>query len=104
MTHVGALEPFIIGIGPSSSRTVGPMRAARAFVGELQEKHVYDKVSRTHISVSAKRDAHPSSNNGDFKKTSPPPLHDKGFHRRWFGVWARGPDKGHELLRCCDIH
>ena len=51
MAHVGALELFTIGIGPSSSHTVGPMRAARAFVEELQEKHVYDDVSRIHISL-----------------------------------------------------
>jgi len=51
MSHVGALELFTIGIGPSSSHTVGPMRAARAFVEELQEKHVYDDVSRIHISL-----------------------------------------------------
>jgi L-serine dehydratase len=51
MTHVGALELFTIGIGPSSSHTVGPMRAARAFVEELQEKHFLDDVSRIHISL-----------------------------------------------------
>ena len=51
MSHVGALELFTIGIGPSSSHTVGPMRAARAFVEELQEKHVFDDVSRIHISL-----------------------------------------------------
>lgn len=33
--YVSALEFFSIGIGPSSSHTVGPMRAAHAFVGEL---------------------------------------------------------------------
>jgi L-serine dehydratase len=51
MTHIGALELFTIGIGPSSSHTVGPMRAARAFVEELQEKHLVDDVSRVHISL-----------------------------------------------------
>lgn len=37
MTHIGVLELFRIGIGPSSSHTVGPMRAASAFVQELQD-------------------------------------------------------------------
>ncbi|WGD37072.1 L-serine ammonia-lyase [Lysinibacter sp. HNR] len=33
--YVSALELFSIGIGPSSSHTVGPMRAAAAFIEEL---------------------------------------------------------------------
>jgi hypothetical protein len=32
---LSAFDLFSIGIGPSSSHTVGPMRAARAFVDEL---------------------------------------------------------------------
>jgi L-serine dehydratase len=36
MTYVGTLDLFTIGIGPSSSHTVGPMRAARAFALELK--------------------------------------------------------------------
>ena len=31
---VSLTELYTIGIGPSSSHTVGPMRAARAFAGE----------------------------------------------------------------------
>ncbi|ROS73353.1 L-serine ammonia-lyase [Cellulomonas sp. PhB143] len=34
-SYVSALDLFSIGIGPSSSHTVGPMRAARAFAAEL---------------------------------------------------------------------
>lgn len=34
--HVSALDLFTIGIGPSSSHTVGPMRAAAQFAVELQ--------------------------------------------------------------------
>ena len=34
---VSLFDIFKIGIGPSSSHTVGPMKAARAFVGELAE-------------------------------------------------------------------
>lgn len=34
--HVSALDLFTIGIGPSSSHTVGPMRAAKRFKDELE--------------------------------------------------------------------
>ena len=37
MNYVGALDLFTIGIGPSSSHTVGPMRAAKAFALEISE-------------------------------------------------------------------
>ena len=35
---ISAFDLFKIGIGPSSSHTVGPMRAARLFVGGLQSQ------------------------------------------------------------------
>jgi len=44
--YVSALEFFSIGIGPSSSHTVGPMRAAHAFVGELESAGLTDPVDR----------------------------------------------------------
>ena len=35
-TYVSVLDLFSVGVGPSSSHTVGPMRAAKAFVaGEI---------------------------------------------------------------------
>jgi L-serine dehydratase len=37
---------FRIGIGPSSSHTVGPMRAARRFAAGLQERGLIEKVAR----------------------------------------------------------
>lgn len=37
MKYIGALDLFTIGIGPSSSHTVGPMRAAADFAGKLAE-------------------------------------------------------------------
>lgn len=43
MNYVGALDLFTIGIGPSSSHTVGPMRAARAFANELAGKQ-FDQI------------------------------------------------------------
>ena len=33
--HISVLDLFSIGIGPSSSHTVGPMRAASTFVSKL---------------------------------------------------------------------
>lgn len=46
--HVSALDLFTIGIGPSSSHTVGPMRAAAQFTGELQSMGL----SAQHIRVT----------------------------------------------------
>jgi L-serine deaminase len=40
-----AFDLFKIGIGPSSSHTVGPMRAAGMFVGSLAEDGVVDRVA-----------------------------------------------------------
>ncbi len=44
--YVSAFELFSIGVGPSSSHTVGPMRAARDFGVRLREAGVLDDVAR----------------------------------------------------------
>ena len=44
--NLSVLEFFTIGIGPSSSHTVGPMRAARRFVTRLSEAGLLEKTSR----------------------------------------------------------
>ncbi len=44
--NLSVLEFFTIGIGPSSSHTVGPMRAARRFVTRLTEAGFLEKTSR----------------------------------------------------------
>ena len=41
---VSALDLFTIGLGPSSSHTVGPMRAARQFVKQLEADGLGDQV------------------------------------------------------------
>lgn len=46
--YVSALDLFSIGIGPSSSHTVGPMRAARAFVGELAGEGLLGRYDSLH--------------------------------------------------------
>jgi L-serine dehydratase len=51
MTHIGALELFTIGIGPSSSHTVGPMRAARGFAQEVIEQGYLESLAKIHISL-----------------------------------------------------
>ena len=43
---VSAFELFKIGIGPSSSHTVGPMRAAHAFVSQLRAQGVLTRTDR----------------------------------------------------------
>ncbi len=48
---VSVFELFKIGIGPSSSHTVGPMRAARTFVQRLGEKGLLDRVAQLQVSL-----------------------------------------------------
>jgi L-serine dehydratase len=43
---VSAFDLFSIGIGPSSSHTVGPMRAARRFVEQLAADQLLDRTAR----------------------------------------------------------
>jgi L-serine dehydratase len=44
--QISVLDLFKIGIGPSSSHTVGPMRAARRFAESLTDGGVLDRVAR----------------------------------------------------------
>jgi L-serine dehydratase len=48
---ISAFELFKIGIGPSSSHTVGPMRAAGAFVQALRHNHIFTHVSRVEATL-----------------------------------------------------
>ena len=50
--HVGVFGIFKIGIGPSSSHTVGPMRAARAFVDALAGTALAGTASTARIEVT----------------------------------------------------
>jgi L-serine dehydratase len=43
---LSALDLFTIGIGPSSSHTIGPMRAARRFAATLEGEHGLDTTKR----------------------------------------------------------
>ncbi|MDN4615889.1 L-serine ammonia-lyase [Leifsonia sp. F6_8S_P_1B] len=44
--YVSAFDLFSIGIGPSSSHTVGPMRAGRAFAERLRDQGLLDRVDQ----------------------------------------------------------
>lgn len=48
---ISVFDLFSIGIGPSSSHTVGPMRAAYRFVELLSEKGVFDDVLRIKVEL-----------------------------------------------------
>lgn len=51
MSHeaISVFDMFKIGVGPSSSHTLGPWRAAQLFTGSLQQKNILDSVLRIEI-------------------------------------------------------
>lgn len=51
MSYVGSLDLFRIGVGPSSSHTVGPMRAAKAFADEVLAHGLVTQTSRVAITL-----------------------------------------------------
>ncbi|KAF7563535.1 hypothetical protein G7046_g574 [Stylonectria norvegica] len=48
---ISTFDLFSIGIGPSSSHTVGPMRAGKIFVADLVEANLLHKVNRIRVSI-----------------------------------------------------
>ncbi|WPC04819.1 L-serine ammonia-lyase [Pseudomonas benzenivorans] len=46
---ISVFDLFKIGIGPSSSHTVGPMRAAALFVGALRDRRLLERVGRVEV-------------------------------------------------------
>ena len=48
---ISVLDLFKIGVGPSSSHTVGPMRAAHDFVVELQQRTALGAVRRIEVKL-----------------------------------------------------
>ncbi|KAI1091820.1 serine dehydratase alpha chain-domain-containing protein [Rostrohypoxylon terebratum] len=48
---ISTFDLFSVGIGPSSSHTVGPMRAGGIFVADLVEARLLDKVHKIRISI-----------------------------------------------------
>jgi L-serine dehydratase len=51
---VGVFDLFSIGIGPSSSHTVGPMRAAAVFAGELKASGKLEDVASLRVTCTAR--------------------------------------------------
>ena len=51
---ISVFDLFSVGIGPSSSHTVGPMRAAARFVSDLHTLGAFDDVA-TSVSISTVR-------------------------------------------------
>jgi len=48
---ISLFDIFTIGIGPSSSHTIGPMRAALRFLGELKQQKQWDQVQSVKIEL-----------------------------------------------------
>lgn len=51
MGSISALEAFSIGIGPSSSHTMGPMRAAKRFLIDLKERELLEEVASLKVEL-----------------------------------------------------
>ncbi len=51
MTMLSAFDLYSIGIGPSSSHTVGPMRAGRRFADGLRRDGLLDRTSRVRVEL-----------------------------------------------------
>lgn len=87
--YVSALEFFSIGIGPSSSHTVGPMRAARTFVGELSAAGLTASVDRIrcnlHGSLAATGIGHctPDAVIAGLRGLDPETCEPNDVHGRW---------------------
>lgn len=48
---ISIFDLFKIGIGPSSSHTVGPMKASNLFLQELEQKNLLNQVDRVHTTL-----------------------------------------------------
>ncbi|MBL7815130.1 MAG: L-serine ammonia-lyase [Saprospiraceae bacterium] len=47
--RISVFDIFKIGVGPSSSHTLGPWRAAQQFITELQDSQLFTSVQKVHI-------------------------------------------------------
>ena len=48
---LSVLDLFRVGIGPSSSHTVGPIRIAARFVDALEQSGAFDRVGRVQVEL-----------------------------------------------------
>ncbi|MEI6882815.1 MAG: serine dehydratase beta chain, partial [Bacteroidota bacterium] len=48
---ISVFDMLKIGVGPSSSHTLGPWRAAERFLAELQTENLFDKITRVKVDL-----------------------------------------------------
>ena len=48
---ISVFDMFKVGVGPSSSHTVGPMKAGKQFIDDLIEQSKFDAVATLHVDV-----------------------------------------------------
>ncbi|GAB3602943.1 L-serine ammonia-lyase, iron-sulfur-dependent, subunit alpha [Microbacterium aureliae] len=95
--YVSAFELFSIGVGPSSSHTVGPMRAAHDFVVRLRQQGLLPSVSRVSCvlygSLGATGIGHgtPDAVVAGLKGLEPETVDPAAVRAAWSG-WADGED------------
>lgn len=51
MEFISVFDMLKIGVGPSSSHTLGPWRAAQKFIEELKEKEILSKTNALQVSL-----------------------------------------------------
>jgi len=51
MERISVFDMLKIGVGPSSSHTLGPWRAAEAFLKELRGKHLLTRTTKVHVDL-----------------------------------------------------
>src|SRR5690606_3973544 len=51
MECISVFDMLKIGVGPSSSHTLGPWRAAERFIGELREQNVFNATAKIRIEL-----------------------------------------------------
>jgi len=49
--QISVFDILKIGIGPSSSHTMGPWRAAQRFLKDAEETHIFDKITRVQVKL-----------------------------------------------------
>ena len=51
MEAISVFDIFKIGVGPSSSHTLGPWRAAQRFLARCRDLGVFDRVTRVRVEL-----------------------------------------------------
>ena len=51
MECISVFDMLKIGVGPSSSHTLGPWRAAERYLAELRSENLFDKINRVQVDL-----------------------------------------------------